>query len=253
MNYKIKQLSFGKTWVEALNIYLENFSSLFLIALIGVLPVLFFPQISTAGTEEIAFETAAINLFVWFMILIGLSTLSAALMIEFISKKYLHIDQTIKQYINSVLSDLPLLMGLSIIEAIAVALGFMAFIIPGIYIALSFSLAVAILIIERRGIIDSLKRSVYLTQGKKVEIMFYSLVLALISLIVEKIMNFFFSIVDPSQLAINIKTVILIFTQALLAPLGACIFILIYFNIKMEKEGLDQEHMIEQFTSQTRR
>jgi len=253
MNYKIKQLSFGKTWVEALNIYLENFSSLFLIALIGVLPILFIPQLSTAGTEEIAFETAAINLFVWFMILIGLSTLSAALMIEFISKKYLHIDQTIKQYINSVLSDLPLLMGLSIIEAIAVALGFMAFIIPGIYIALSFSLAVAILIIERRGIIDSLKRSVYLTQGKKVEIMFYSLVLALISLIVEKIMNFFFSIVDPSQLAINIKTVILIFTQALLAPLGACIFILIYFNIKMEKEGLDQEHMIEQFTSQTRR
>ena len=36
-------------------------------------------------------------------------------------------------------------------------------------------------------------------------------------------------------------------TDILITPIGSCVFILIYFNLKIEKEGFDLEHLVDQF------
>lgn len=249
MKYEIRKLSLVETWAEAINLYLDNFVPLFIIALISAVPVIMVPQPSQAQGVEIPMETAVLDFFVWFILLIALSTLSAALLIEFISKKYLKQKQTPKQYIQNVLLYIFPIMGLTIIQAVVVTLGFMAMIIPGIYLALALSLAVETLIIERKGIIESMKRSFFLTRGKKLEIFFVTLVLTLVSFVLEKVLDFIFSMVDPSQMAVNMETINILFSQALLAPLASCVFILIYFNSRIEKEGFDLEHMVEQFAS----
>lgn len=251
MKYEIRKLSFVETWTEAINLYLDNFVPLFLIALISALPVIMVSPPSQAQGAEIPMETAVLDLFIWFIVLIGLSTLSAALLIEFISKKYLDRQQTPAQYIQNVLLYIFPIMGLAIIQAVVVTLGFMAMVIPGVYLALALGLAVETLIIERKGVIESMKRSFFLTRGKKLEIFFFTLVLTLVSFVVEKILDFIFSAVGQSQMAVDIETIIILFTQALVAPLGACVFILIYFNYRIEKEGFDLEHMVEQFASGT--
>jgi hypothetical protein len=249
MKYEIRKLSFVKTWTEAINLYLDNFVPLFLIALISALPVIMVSQPSQAQGAEIPMETAVLDLFIWFIVLIGMSTLSAALLIEFISKKYLKQHQTAAQYIQNVLFYIFPILGLAVIQAVVVTLGFMAMVIPGVYLALALSLAVETLIIERKGVIESMKRSFFLTQGKKLEIFFFTLSLTLTSFVVEKVLDLIFSVVDQSQMAVNIETINLLFTQALLAPLAACVFILIYFNTRIEKERFDLEHMVEQFAS----
>jgi len=249
MKYEIRKLSFIETWTEAINLYVDNFVALFMIALISALPIIMISQPSQTQGAEIPMETAALDLFIWFIVLIGFSTLSAALLIEFISKKYLDRQQTPAQYIQNVLLYIFPIMGLAIIQAVVVTLGFMAMVIPGIYLALALSLAVETLIIERKGVIESMKRSFFLTRGKKLEIFLFTLVLTLVSLVLEKALDFIFSVVDKSQMAVNIETINILFTQALLAPLATCVFILIYFNSRIEKERFDLEHMVEQFTS----
>ena len=249
MKYEIRKLSFVETWTEAISLYLDNFVPLFIIALICAFPVIMVSPPSQAQGAEIPLETAVLDLFIWFIVLVGLSTLSAALLIEFISKKYLRQQQTPSQYIQNVLLYIFPIMGLAIIQAVVVTLGFMAMIIPGVYLALALSLAVEALIIERKGVIESMKRSFFLTRGKKLEIFFFTMVLTLVSFVLEKVLDFIFSVVDQSQMAVNVETVNLLFTQALLAPLTACIFILIYFNCRIEKERFDLEHMVEQFAS----
>ena len=252
MNYELKKVSFVRIWAEALDLFLGNFVPLVVIAVIGVLPLLFFPQPTGPGGEEITLEAAALDLITWFIFLVGVNTLTSALMIEYIYKKYLGLPQTVSRYIETVLSHLPAIIGLSILEALAVVLGFIAFFVPGVYLALSLSLAVEILIIERKGVIESMKRSFFLTQGKKVEILFFTLTLALLSLLFEKTLDLIFSVVDKSQMGVDINVITLLFTQALLTPLGACLFILIYFNIRKEKEGFDREHIIGQIASADR-
>ena len=251
MKYEIRKLSFIETWAEAINLYLDNFVPLFMIALISAFPVIMVSQPSQAQGTEIPLDTAVLDFFIWFIVLIGLSTLSAALLIEFISKKYLKQQQTPAQYIQNVLFYIFPIMGLAIIQAVVVTLGFMAMVIPGVYLALALSLAVETLIIERKGVIESMKRSFFLTRGKKLEIFFFTLVLTLVSIVVEKVLDFIFSVVDQSQMAVNVEIVNILFTQALLAPLAACVFILIYFNSRIEKERFDLEHMVEQFASST--
>ena len=251
MKYEIRKLSFIETWTEAINLYVDNFVPLFLIALISALPVIMVPPPSQAQGADIPMETAALDLFIWFTVLIGLSTLSAALLMEFISKKYLDRHQTPGQYIQNVLLYIFPIMGLAILQAVVVVLGFMAMVIPGVYLALALGLAVETLIIERRGVIESMKRSFFLTRGKKLEIFFFTLVLTLVSFAVEKVLDFIFSVVDQSQMAVDMGTIKILFTQALLAPLGACVFILIYFNSRIDKEGFNLEHMVEQFVSGT--
>jgi len=249
MKYEIRKLSFIETCTEAINLYLDNFVPLFLIAFISALPLIMISQPSQEQGAEMPMETAALSLFVWLIVLVGFSTLSAALMIEFISKKYLKQQQTPAQYIQNVLLYIFPIIGLAIIHAVVVTLGFMAMVIPGVYLALALGLAVETLIIERKGVIESMKRSFFLTRGKKMEIFFFTLLITLVSLVLEKVLDLIFSVVDQSQMAVNIETINVLITQGLLAPLAACIFILIYFNCRIEKEGFDLEHMVEQFTS----
>jgi hypothetical protein len=251
VKYEIRKLSFIETWTEAINLYLDNFVPLFMIALISAFPIIMVSQPSQTQGAEIPMDTAVLDFFIWFIVLIGLSTLSAALLIEFISKKYLKRRQTPAQYIQNVLLYIFPIMGLAIIQAVVIVLGFMAMVIPGVYLALALGLAVETLIIERKGIIESMKRSFFLTRGKKMEIFFFTLLLTLVSFVLEKVVDFIFSVVDQSQMAVNIETINLLFTQALLTPLGACVFILIYFNSRIEKERFDLEHMVEQFASGT--
>jgi hypothetical protein len=122
MKYEIRKLSFVETWTEAINLYLDNFVPLFLIALICAFPVIMVSQPSQAQGAEIPMETAVLDLFIWFIFLVGLSTLSAALLIEFISKKYLDRQQTPAQYIQNVLLYIFPIMGLAIIQAVHLTL-----------------------------------------------------------------------------------------------------------------------------------
>ena len=59
------------------------------------------------------------------------------------------------------------LIGLAIVTAVGVMFGLILLIVPGVILALMWSVAVPALVVERRGVFDSLSRSNQLTKGAK--------------------------------------------------------------------------------------
>lgn len=238
MKYEIRALSFGETWLGAFNLYKDNFFPLIFISFISNLPYLLiqYPQAAeTVGNAPSPIDY--LRSLLWIVFIMAVSSLSSALMLEFVSKKYLRQEQTVNQYINNALGMLGPILGLSLLTALIVGLGLMALVVPGVYLALGLSLGSQVLIVERRGIKDAILRSLHLTKGKKTEIFLFVLVIAVALYIVDRFVNMFLA--SGGQISHGIYQVVLLLIQALLAPIGACVFILVYFNIRIEKEGLN--------------
>ena len=81
-----------------------------------------------------------------------------------------------------------LLVGVAV--AILVGLGLLALIIPGVLLMLVFYVAVPITVVERLGVVDTLKRSHQLTDGHKGSILFIVLMLLVISMGIGLLFSF---------------------------------------------------------------
>jgi uncharacterized membrane protein len=72
------------------------------------------------------------------------------------------------------------LIGLSVLTAIGIAIGFMLLIVPGIMLMMAWSVAVPSLVVERQGVFAAFRRSAELTKGSRWKIFGLSLVLFVI-------------------------------------------------------------------------
>ena len=73
---------------------------------------------------------------------------------------------SVTEVLNASWKDLLPLFFLSVIAMILIMVGFIAFIIPGIYLMVAMSLSIPILFFERLGIFESIGRSFKLIKGK---------------------------------------------------------------------------------------
>jgi membrane-anchored glycerophosphoryl diester phosphodiesterase (GDPDase) len=128
-------------------------------------------------------------------------------------------------------------------------LGIILFAAYGIYMALSFILAAQVLVIENKGIIESMKRSWELTKGRKLRIAGFLLVIFVISYILNQLSGSI--MLELSRIiglsGIWIGAVISFFITSLILPFSACVYVLIYFNARIDKEGFALEHLADQF------
>jgi hypothetical protein len=251
MKYELRRLSFGETLGQAFNLYFDNFVPLFMISFVCSLPTILLIHttgISTAGEGAV---NPLLNRLILVLLILSMTTLCTALTIELISKRYLKQHQGIGQYIQNVLPFIFPVIGLTLLQGLIIGLGFLAFLIPGIYFALALSVAVQALIVERKGVMESIRRSFFLTKGKKLEILGFGLILFLINYIVKELMDVYLDVIIRMDAIVQTK-IILYYSAAhladiLITPIGSCVFILVYFNLKIEKEGFDLEHLVDQF------
>lgn len=72
-------------------------------------------------------------------------------------------------------------VGLSVLLSLVLFVGFLALVIPGIFVLVVFSLALPALVIRRTGVFDSLRASWTMTKGHRLEILGFWLVFGLAS------------------------------------------------------------------------
>lgn len=255
MKYELRRLSFGETLGQVFNLYFDNFVPLFLISLVSTLPFIVVTFIRIESGVYYSGSNRLIEALTFLIIFVVLNTLCTALTIELISKRYLKQHQSIGTYVRNVLPFILPIIGLSILEMLVIGLGFLAFLIPGIYLFLGLSVAVQILIVERKRVMESIRRSFVLTRGRKFEIFGYVLIVLVVlkrilidELLVPKV---FYPLIRNMEAAFNTKLIlangVFYLVQVLFNPISACLFILIYFNLRIEKEGFDLEHLVDQF------
>jgi uncharacterized membrane protein len=110
------------------------------------------------------------------------------------------------------------IIGLSVVQAAGVLLGFALFVIPGIIVALAWSVALPVCVVEKLGPIASLRRSAALTKGHRWKLLGISVSLAFAGALIGGAIN--------GNLAY-----------------GAILSVVIYRDLRVTKEGVTTEHI----------
>lgn len=265
MKYELKHLSFSETLGNTFLLYFDNFVALFIISLVSYLPSIFF--VVTANPNDVLNSTTWRIIYL-FLNYIGAHTLCAAFTIGLISKKYLRQPLSIRGYFGDIIPLLLPIIGLSLIILIMLAapifvLGFITgsrmhillYLIPVAWVFVTIVLSSQVLIVEQKGIITSLRRSAFLSRGNKWFIFAYLFLVGLLNFFMVNVvlMKIAFPVVRNLYAApvtkLTLWYTVVYLVHILINPISACILVLVYFNLRIEKEGFDLEHLVNQFDS----
>lgn len=144
------------------------------------------------------------------------------------------------------------LLGLEIVYFIGQVLGFIALIVTGIWLYAMWSVRVPACVIERTGPFRSLSRSYGLVKGRwwpvaGVLIVSYLMVLVIGGLISAGLIAAAISNSHPSvQFAVTISVLSGIISGVLLQPFSAAVVTVLYYDLRIRKEGYDLELLADQ-------
>ena len=168
-----------------------------------------------------------------------------------ISERYLGNDVTIGTALHQGLSRFWSLSVAQITATIRVLFGFLLLVIPGILWMLSYSLIVPAILVEGQKAAPSLRRSRDLVKGQRGKVFLVLLVVNLLQVIlaggVAMIAGLFFTTESGSGAVLNsaMNNLLSIF----LTPLGIIATILLYYDMRIRKEGFDLEMLSRAITT----
>jgi hypothetical protein len=133
---------------------------------------------------------------------------------------------------------------LFILLAVGLLVAFVLFILPGIWLAVAWAVAVPALLVERLGGAAALRRSFQLVRGRwwasfalfVVALLLIFVVTIVLSLAVAALLFF---IEDGSNLALALESAVNVLANLLTAPFLAAVVVLLYFDLRVRKEGFD--------------
>jgi hypothetical protein len=255
MKYELKALSFGDTVGRAFSIYIDNFIQVFIISLISQVPNLLFLVLiglfnSLLSNEPVLFYFLFILLY--FVLIIITNSLHTGFIIEPISSRYMGEKRKFKDYIKRTLRFIFPLFGLFIVMGLMIGGAYLLFIFPAIYVGLGLSFAAQVLVIEKKGIFKSIGRSFKLAKGRRFLLFgYWLLTYAMVVILYAGVTSLSFFLMRIIVGSIYIGIIISIMTyicNSLIWPFPSCVFILVYYNIRIKDEGFALEHLVENFT-----
>jgi MFS family permease len=128
------------------------------------------------------------------------------------------------------------LLGLSILMGLALAAGFILLIVPGVLMALAWSVAVPSLVVERTGVFGAFRRSGDLTRNHRGAIFLLALAFWCLSLVIGAVAAAVFAIAGPA-----VSVVVLGLVRGAETLIGAAGVASIYYELRSIKEGVGPE------------
>lgn len=191
--------------------------------------------------------------------LIGVSSFIAvevahAATVMAVSNLHLERPATIALAYAAAKSSLLRVIGITIAVAIALGVGFMLLIVPGVYLALAWSLTIPVTVLEGGGLNASTRRSKSLTQGSKGRIFVIYLLIIVLVWVVSTLIQLLlllplraFAIHDASTstaLSYALQSAGGFLSTCLVGPLATIALTLIYYDQRVRKEGFDLQLMM---------
>ncbi|MBC8374037.1 MAG: hypothetical protein H8E53_10615 [Planctomycetes bacterium] len=175
------------------------------------------------------------------------TTLGSAALIRSVSQSYLGKATSIGEAYGAVLPKLLTLIGAAILVMLLVMLGLLLLIIPGIIFALRYSLTSQSIVIEDLGATEGMGRSKNLAAGNLGKIYGVTFLMGLITFVItwgiQQGGGLMIEAPTPENLSRVVMSTQIVATVAeiLVAPLSAIALILLYYDIRIRKEGFDLE------------
>lgn len=195
-------------------------------------------------TLVVAGVVAALLGFILYLLAYNLS--NGALM-KSISESYLGKEVTVGEAYRFVIPKLGSIIVAAILVGVCFIVGFILLVVPGVIFSLWFALVTPVIVLENMGSTEAMSRSKALAKGNLSKIFTVSLIIGLITVIVTIIISATGGIL--SLLAVGGNPIVMktiqelsnLVARLIIAPVGACAAILLYYDLRIRKEGFDLE------------
>jgi len=144
------------------------------------------------------------------------------------------------------------LLGMGLLVGLGVMAGLVLLVIPGVLMALGWAIAAPIMIVEEKGITESIGRSWELTKGYKRWIFLLWVILMLISFVIGGVLGVFTLVAgDPTTAMLEgasmsyhvINSIFSALAQAITTMISTAGIAAIYYEIRQIKEGIGAESL----------
>jgi hypothetical protein len=133
------------------------------------------------------------------------------------------------------------IIGLAILMSLALAVGFILLIVPGVMLAVAWCVAVPSYVVERPGVIASFGRSAELTRGNRWRIFGLFLIYFVAALIVQLLLTMFgglFSLATVGGFPLVTRLLILPLIQVANALIGSVGVAVLYVDLRRLRDGV---------------
>jgi len=233
----------GRVLSQSFTLLLRHFGKFILLGLIAALPMLFLLLFNRPPPgQQIHMDLG------WSLVLVGLLTLLLQVICEAavifgafqaMRGREFSIGDSVSRGLQRFLP----VLGTGICLVIAVAVGFILFIVPGFIFLTMFMVAIPACVVEGLGPIRSLGRSRELTSGHRWRLLGLYVALILLIAIVRVPIEMIFGAIGGTALA---GIVGFLYTAATTA-FQLLTFVVAYHDLRVVKEGVDIEHMASVF------
>ncbi len=254
MRYAMGQLSIGQILDQSFSLF-KNHTKLFLgIAAILYTPVLFIyglvnmlatPKLSPGATAE---ETAAAaveslpytfgaSLVFLVVVFTIIGPLFSAAITYAVGSEYLDKPTTVKEAISAAWSRFGSVLYTGILSGLFILLGFILFIIPGIYLMFKYYLAMPVVVLEDVKGRAALKRSGFLMKGN----MGIAFVLGILLMVLSLAATFVSSLIPIPFVTLVIDTIV----QTCVVTITYVAGVVLYFHARSKHENYDLQMLAE--------
>ncbi|MFC1719406.1 hypothetical protein ACFL6S_37495 [Candidatus Poribacteria bacterium] len=167
--------------------------------------------------------------------------LTAAMTIA-ISHRLLDREIGITEAYSKLLKTLSPLLGTILLSGIVIGAGFMFFVIPGIFLWIWFAFIPQTVIFDGEGGVSAMKRSKHLVKGFFGKTFILLVLLFLAASLITEMISYGITRFLPSALGIGAANVV----SVLIEPFKISAMMLLYYDLRIRKEGFDLEIMAEE-------
>lgn len=212
----------------------ENFSLLLTTTLVAFAPIAIVEYMQAADPANSA-TTLVARLVTWVF-----SSLAQAATILIVAERYMGNDITPADALRAVWARIGTVSYITFAYGLVVAVGLLLLVVPGIYFAAKYFAAMAAAMVEGHGMSKAMDRSAALTVDSKMRIVGIFLVVFLVYIVLAAVVGAVAGSFASAPLAVLIVRLLMAVTN----PLGFILVTLLYFDLRIRREGLDIDLMM---------
>ena len=265
MTTALRPLSTGELLDRTFSLYRSHFGLFIGIFALPHLIVLAFQCVGVAlqtGGNQLA------NVFITFVWTMGalvltviVSAASQAATVVAVSDVHLDRPSSVKDSFIRVKGQILGVIGVSMLVGLGVGFGLIALIVPGVLLALMWSLSIPVKVLEDKGATDAMSRSSDLTKGDRGRIFVIWLLFIVLSVGISALIQL------PVEVAAGVSSrgalaraaagwqvaslAAAFVSQCLVGPLATIAFSLVYYDERVRKEAFDLQLMMTTIDSAT--
>ncbi len=245
MTIPLKKRSLGELLSLTFQLGFQNFTKLFIIALLFQIPILLVQLQTPSILEGASLETIGYWGYIVMILRFFLGPLQQASMMQIVAEAYTEGKASLGKCLSVGLKRFLPLLVYSLLYGLIIGIGFLLLVIPGLIFLAVFAVGAPALVVEGLGPISALKRSAELTKGFRWQVFGFILVLYVIFIIISGSTRVIGAIMSP-MFILSHTGIILNWAVAVLGS----IFLLagpvvLYFQLRIQKENLDLQGLSE--------